>query len=92
MTFGYIAKWKDYDGTYHQLEMSGYPDPETAKRETLAEAAKSGWTPRKWWQWWRWDEHAEQYVHLTAFRRVQAQAFFLWLVLLAVITYCIGGR
>jgi len=92
MAYGYTVKWNERSGTHTEITVSDCPDMETAKREAFASAKESGWTPRKWWQWWRWDENAQQSVHLTAERRWQALAIFYWLVSLAVAAYCIGVR
>ena len=76
--FGYSVRWKKFDGTLTEVGVSDCPDIETAKKEAFMLAKESGWTPRKWWQWWRWNENAQYCVQRNTFG--EWLAWTLWCV------------
>jgi len=38
------------------VKSDGFKTQQLAKWKTIEEAKKAGWTPRRWWQWWRWND------------------------------------
>lgn len=62
-TYGYTVRWKDFDGTLHTVKIIEMRSMEDAKRYAFECAKKQGYTPRKWWQWWRWDENVNYETH-----------------------------
>jgi len=57
----YTIRWNTRDGTRHSVTVTDPDNTGAGAVRSMArmEAKRSGWTPRRWWQWWRWDEHVD---------------------------------
>lgn len=51
----FSVEWTDFSGTWSCITVSR-KTTEEAETAAFEEAKHFGWTPRKWWQWWRWDD------------------------------------
>ena len=45
-------QWTNSDGSVMMLEIH-----KENKKEADLEAKEFGWTPKKWWQWWRFNDY-----------------------------------
>ena len=55
VTYSKTVEWRDMSGGRTAWTTEG-TDLRDVEVSAFRLAAQSGWKPKKWWQWWRWDD------------------------------------
>lgn len=56
LSCGQEVEWTTFDGRKESVSVSGCETCADAIAKAFDMATRSGWTPKRWWQWWRWND------------------------------------
>lgn len=54
--YGQEVHWTDVDGSTSKVVVRNCTSHEQAIDLAFRQAKRTGWTPKRWWQFWRWKD------------------------------------